>query len=84
MRTTVTIDDDVIRLAKAIAHGRDISVGKALSELARRGLQATAPRRRVRGFAVFDVPDDAPVIDAEQVRQAEVAADEGRYRGRVR
>jgi hypothetical protein len=40
MRTTVTIDDDVLDRARDLARFRQISVGEALSELARRGLEA--------------------------------------------
>jgi hypothetical protein len=40
MRTTVTIDDDVLDRARDFARFRQISVGEALSELARRGLEA--------------------------------------------
>ena len=40
MRTTVNIDDDVLDRAKDIARVRHVSVGEALSELARRGMDA--------------------------------------------
>ena len=38
MRTTLTIDDDVLIVAKAIARQRHTSVGKVVSDLARRAL----------------------------------------------
>jgi hypothetical protein len=43
MRTTLDIDDAVLRAARALARQTDVSVGRALSELAKRGLSAGAP-----------------------------------------
>ncbi len=40
MRTTVNIDDDVLERAKDLARVRQVSVGEALSALARRGMEA--------------------------------------------
>jgi len=45
VRTTLDIDDDVLQAAKEIAAARGTTAGRALSELARRGL---APSRVVR------------------------------------
>jgi hypothetical protein len=39
MRTTVDLDEDVLRVAKHLAQERQQSLGRVLSELARRGLQ---------------------------------------------
>jgi hypothetical protein len=39
MRTTIVIDDDVLTAAKAIARQRNETVGKIVSELARRSLR---------------------------------------------
>lgn len=39
MRTTVDLDEDVLRAAKDLAEERDQSLGRVLSELARRGLE---------------------------------------------
>lgn len=74
MRTTVTIDDDLLAAAKVLARDKSISLGKALSELARRGLEAT-PRvpkgHQQTAFPVFTVPRDAHPITLEDVRKAE-------------
>lgn len=43
MRTTLDIDDDVLRAARALAAQRDISLGAAVSELALRGLRPRTP-----------------------------------------
>jgi hypothetical protein len=42
MRTTLTIDDDVLDAAKAIAERRNQTVGEVLSELARAALRPPA------------------------------------------
>jgi hypothetical protein len=44
MRTTLEIDDDVIQAAKELARLKNQGLGRAISELARRGLMPeTAP-----------------------------------------
>ena len=70
MRTTVTIDDDVLSVARALAKRNGVSVGRALSELARRGFRmgaAVARRKRERG-TVFSVDPDAGPITNEDTR----------------
>ncbi len=56
MRTTLDIDPDVLDLAKSLAEARQTSVGKALSELARRGVAAQNQLSARDGFCVFQVP----------------------------
>ena len=79
MRTTLNIDEDVLSLAKNLAEGRSISIGSAISELARQGYKARFQRKHADGFVVFDVPADALVIDPETVRLAEVAEEAEKY-----
>lgn len=40
MRTTLTIPDDVLLAARQRAEARGITIGEAIGELARRGLEA--------------------------------------------
>lgn len=47
MRTTLDIDDDVLQAAKEIAANRGTTMGKVISELARKGLRPK-PWVRVR------------------------------------
>lgn len=71
MRTTVTIDDDVLAVARALAEQRRCSLGRALSELARRGFKGTgAAADGVDGVPVFQVPADAAPITSEDVYSA--------------
>jgi hypothetical protein len=69
MRTTISLDDDVLQEAKAYARSRDIALGKAVSELVRRGLDAPLKTKVVNGFHVVDLPADLPPITSEDVRR---------------
>ena len=69
MRTTLSIDDDVLDLAREIAEAQGGSVGKALSGLARRGIRGPVSFRMQDGFPVFEVPS-APSFGPEDVKRA--------------
>ena len=71
MRTTLSIDDDVLSAAKTLAAQRDESVGAVISSLARRGL-CREPRVRYErgGLPVFEVREGAPVFGPEDVDRA--------------
>jgi hypothetical protein len=64
------IDDDVYRVAKSLADRENVSLGKALSDLARKGLACPPATKRKRGLPIFNVPEDAPTITLEMVRAA--------------
>lgn len=71
MRTTLRIDEDVLRAARSLARADGRTVGEVLSELARRGLQPAPPKRRTRsGLPVFDVPAGTAPLTPEMVREA--------------
>ena len=74
MRTTVTLDEDVFRAAKALAESTGRSLGAVLSDLARAALRPR-PHALEGTLPVFDVPENAPLIPAD--RAAELLADEG-------
>jgi len=80
MRTTLDVDNDVLDVAKDLAAARQISVGKALSFLARRGAAAQTPLKQRNGFAVFTLSADTPSFDTEGVRAALEADDESTAR----
>ena len=69
MRTTLSLLHDAWEVIRAYAKQRLVSMGKAAPELVRRGGRHQAAIRMVDGFAVFDVPEDFPVITKEQVRK---------------
>ena len=60
------IDNDLLKVARMRAHEQGITLGAAVSELMRRGLEvptAISPS----GFPVFVPPVDAPEITADVV-----------------
>ncbi len=71
MRTTLNLDDDVFEVVKRYAESRSVSIGKAASDLVRRGVTASHPTRKVNGLLVFDLPSDSPVVTSEQVKELE-------------
>lgn len=71
MRTTISIDDDVLDLANLHAKARGVSLGRAVSELIRRGLRGPTPIREVDGVFVFDLPANSPEVTTDLVRRLE-------------
>lgn len=72
MRTTATLDDDMFELAKLQARLRRQSLGRTLSDLVRRGLDASMPAQEIDGVVVFRLPPDSPPVTAADVRRLEV------------
>ena len=68
MRTTVTIDDDVLAVARALAARNGVSLGSALSVLARRGFRRT-PTSDDDGIPVFYVETGTGPITSEDVQK---------------
>ena len=66
MRTTLDIDDSLLAIARVRAREKGISIGAAVSEIMRRGLEVPRTRSK-RGFPVFQLPLDAPIITDEIV-----------------
>ncbi len=56
MRTTLDIDDDVLRAAKELARRERKSAGRVLSELARRGMVKDNLSAKPAAKEVFLVP----------------------------
>ncbi|HXL22592.1 MAG TPA: hypothetical protein VOA78_09005 [Candidatus Dormibacteraeota bacterium] len=67
MRTTLSLDDDVLREVKAYAKRRDVAIGKAVSDLVRRGLHAPLQTRVVNGIHVVVLPADSPRVTTKRV-----------------
>ena len=74
MRTTVTLDNDVFEAAQAQAQASGKKLGEVLSQLARRGLRASAQSATRRGLPVFKVPANADIIPSSRA-QALLAED---------
>ena len=71
MRTTLTLDDDIAELAARQAKARSVSLGKAVSDLVRRGLSAPTPSTTKDGLVVFRLPSDSPRVTTDDVRRIE-------------
>ena len=77
MRTTVTIDDDVLEAVKELAGKSGRAVGAVLSDLARSALPSkSTPNayRRKNKLAVFRVSRNAEIIPGD--RAAKLLAEE--------
>ena len=70
MRTTLTIDDDVLAAAKALADLQHKTTGEVISTLARQALQPVRGTRRYRnGVPLLEVKPNATPITLELVNQ---------------
>jgi hypothetical protein len=70
MRTTVDLDEDILRVAKDIARDRDESLGRVLSDLARRGLKPQSrARSSLHGVPVFPRLPGAKLVTSEMVKE---------------
>ena len=69
MRTTLTIDDDVVAAARELATLEGRSIGSVISELARRGL-TPAQVDLDDSLPVIRLPAGSPPITPEMVKRA--------------
>jgi len=70
MRTTVDLDEDVLRTAKQLARENEQSLGRVLSDLARRGLKPPTPKFKTRnGVPLFMPKRGSPQITSELVKE---------------
>ncbi len=71
MRTTLDIDDHVLAVAREMSSVLEISLGAALSELARRGMgRGVQPESGTNEIPVFEVGAAAAPITNDMVSQA--------------
>ena len=71
MRTTVNIDDDAFDIAKRYAASRSLGLGKALSELVRKGVSHRWGMREEDGIFVVDLPKDSPKVTTKHILDLE-------------
>jgi hypothetical protein len=69
MRTTLALEDDAITAIQRYARTNRLSLGRAASELIRRGVRYQLGTRKLNGIPVLEAPDDFPLITSEKVRQ---------------
>lgn len=71
MRTTITLDDDIVVIVARHAKLRGVSLGKTVSDLVRRGLSAPATAVEQDGLVMFKLPGDSPKVTTADVRRIE-------------
>ena len=70
MRTTLTIEDDVLAAARGLAARQRKTLGEVISALSRQALQPVAPRPLVRnGLPLLPVSAGTAPVTAELVNQ---------------
>jgi hypothetical protein len=69
MRTTIAIDDDVLTAAKAIARQRHQTVGKIVSELARKSLRPPKASAERNGVPLLPVRERGVIVTLEIVNR---------------
>lgn len=70
MRTTLTIDDDVLLAVRALAERENKSLGEVLSALARQALRREAPTARLRnGVPLLTPRSGSEPVTPDLVRQ---------------
>jgi len=69
VRTTLNLDDDALKILREYSQERSLALGKAASELVRKGESTAIPTRLVNGFVVFDIAPGGPKISSERVKE---------------
>ncbi len=70
MRTTLSLDDDILAAAKGLAATRHQTLGEVISALARQALQPTRKPRSVRnGVPLLAATGNSQPVTAELVNQ---------------
>ena len=80
MRTTLNIEDEALAKLKKYAEERRLSLGEAASTLIDRGIEATPKFKTKGGWAIFELPQGAPPLTTELVKQYEAQEYEEEYR----
>ena len=71
MRTTLTIDDDVLEQVKEYAEHRNVSISKAATDLIRKGITRPLELKCVDGIYLPVLPEDSPIITTERLLELE-------------
>lgn len=71
MRTTLSIDDDILAVAKELAEKQNQSIGKIISDLSRKALQTkiqTYPKIR-NGVPLLPLRTEGRVVTSELIKE---------------
>ena len=78
MRTTVDLDDELLRTAKAISEANHQTLSRVISDLAWKGLRPELPAYRKRnGFPVLRSSPSAQPVTIEHVNEMAAESEDG-------
>jgi hypothetical protein len=69
MRTTLELDDDLVKAAKELAREKGVTLGQIVSELARQSLAVRAPQKIRNGVLLFTPKAGAAKSDMQIVNE---------------
>lgn len=69
MRTTLTLADDALGLARKLARRKRVTLGEAVSELVRRGAQVPMATTERQGLTVVRLPAGTPRVTVAAVEE---------------
>jgi len=67
MRTTLSLDDDALELARQLARRKRMTLGRAVSELVRRAARSQLPTSERHGLTLVRLPEHTPRVTAATV-----------------
>jgi len=70
VRTTLSLDDDVLALARTVAAAEGVTLGAVVSRLARQGMASTARVIDDDDLPAFSVPPGVGTLTPDMVRAA--------------
>jgi hypothetical protein len=65
----LSLDNDALAQARIYADMRSLTLGRAVSDLIRRGLGMLPHTRTINRLHVVVLPKDSPTVDTEQVNR---------------
>ena len=71
MRTTLSIDDDVLITVRYLAQQNKVALGTMISELIRKGLKKTVDIKQRDDLPVFSISENSTPITLEHVKLLE-------------
>jgi hypothetical protein len=69
MRTTLTLSNDALELARKLAQRKRVSLGEAVSELVKRGAELPVPTMERQGLTVVRLPKGSARVTAAAVEE---------------
>ncbi len=71
MRTSLNIEDEAFYMLKKCSEDRNVSLGRAASDLIHRGAQSLPKFKTRNGWALLDVPSGSPPVTNQMIDEWE-------------